>query len=1822
MTVTHIPCDSATNYSERLALDRLKNNLNSLAGDDEWILLSNLRFSSRNDQQSDEIDIVVIGPFGLKIVEVKHWTYTWTKSHKQAVEHEAEKVTDKAKRIGTTLRNSVPNLGKVDGAILITTSPPKSKGLQGQRIRNIPVYTLKQWKETIGFNLPSKLSRKEIQKLAKKLEPAARIAIDGNIRSLCGCSNLELKSPIQDRFHRAYRGIKSETGEQIFLHLYDLSAMNENADIRAEREYKVLYELYKLPWTPRIRDSFQPVPAYPGEMYFYTVSDDGATTLEKQHSDDRWTTDARIRFAVSSIRALRDLHAASEGPDPMLHRNITPETILVQDDNSPLFTGFEFTRIPEDETVASAPAHMGKWSATVAPEIKQAGLHAADHRSDWFSLFESLKVIFVNRDDDASPDVLEILDQGTSDLPDNRWSLNDIEEYLVELFNEPALSSTPRPVEEWSPGLVVKFRGKDYKVLEQLGKGGFGTAFKVVEVDPTSKDVFGPFVGKTAKTPNLAASVLRSHKLVRPYLGSHPGLSTVFEVAEAWHANEFVTLMKWVEGFPLHQLVSTSPISFDSNPLGAGESAVLNCIVSICEALEVFHSNGLIHGDISPGNIIISGDAPVLTDYDLVVKCGETTISEGTPRYCSPSRQLGKSAKPADDIFALAATFFHLIFGQEPFTGTSVAAKKDGLNWPDPSPAISPSLSNFLRKATDPIEANRFRDATEAKAALSAEADTTVASVKTEPEPQAPEANNLTDGSANGIDYAKARRSLVEWLRGQLIGPLPYHDHTLKGISPVKRFPTGVLYPVEVGDADLRPASHLSDELATRVQLEVEHTDTARTHGERHKSQLVQPPQQPRYVPPSSVGFSCFVTGNARLELTASAAAYKASSDRDERTGEFRTREYTRYCIPNVSLTWEDGTLTGGSHESPCEVTVRQRLLRQGSILTIALSNRQLISSRHSEVDRATDLAEKCLFEVHLECSILSGQLREYPRVDLNLLPDEDREIEIQYRDRSIYAIGHGVSVNWDRNDANVPRIQTDFLPTIEVPQTTVSLPKTGRSALDIKKLANDPIDTLVPDLEDFIEGYSDWIASHDLDNVSNIVRPDISRIKQRMIDAQNRMNSGVQLIAEDASVAEAFQITNQIMFAQISRVAQTQKEPSRYYWRPFQLAFLLTVIKSMVVGDDSFRDTVDLIWFPTGGGKTEAYLALVAFLIAWRRITYGEAGSGTTAVMRYTMRLLTSQQFDRAARMIFAMELIRRNRPELLGTTPITVGMWVGKASSPNKFKDAINCVDLIAQGASTPGGLILANCPWCGLEFTSTNYRATDDSFGFYCSNANCEFGVGQLPLPCNVVDEALYADPPSLLIGTIDKFARLAWDGRAVSFFGKPLKRPPELIIQDELHLLSGPLGSVAGLYEAGIDSLLKSLGVRPKYVASSATIHRAEFQVKRLYGRPVRVFPPPGLSCDDCYFARTDRTRPGRLYIGYLPPILDKSRGLIPIAAALLSAPESIFSDEVDREELTEAWWTQIVYHTSLSAVGSNHTSYGVDVQERLRSITEEYHADRHEGSTEGFPDSDKNERATSMRTERLCIDQLTSAKSARENAETFANLAKRYDQDGALDVVLATNMVSVGLDVGRLALMILDGQPVTTAEYIQASSRVGRADVPGIVVANYHRNQASSLFHYETFRPYHESFYRFVEAASITPFTYQVRSRALHAALVIAVRHACPNLHDNQSAICFDPNQSEIRRIIETLKARCDKADDTGNTDLTSIHIDRLVNEWHEEVQRCNNRRRSLKYDSRRDKATDSLLRGFGTSESGLWATLHSMRNVEKTALIKETRKLQ
>ncbi len=717
MNVILFPCGPAANESELKAAEHLKSRLQAEPGDDDWILLANLAFSVTHQLQSDEIDLVVIGPSGVRVIEVKHWTQQWVEANRDLVQQEADRVTNKARKIGTTLRRAFSELPRVDGAILLTQDASKVKRLAGQEVRGVRFHSLNEWKAVVDFDSPRVLSPADIARLGRVLEPKSAVAIDGSLRRLAGYVNLELQTPKSQRFHRVYKGAHPARRDRVVLHLYDLSEGDDkNAEAKAKREFEVLHRLQIYAWAPRILDSYQDVPSYAGEMFFFTVVDPAAPSIEERATDTTWSTSSRTAFARNAVRALNELHEGGPANETIVHRNLTLTTILVRHDNTPIFTGFERSKIPSEISVASSGLPT-EHQATFAPEVRAQGFGAADHRSDVYSLCACLMHAFQGRLDGLSQRTASIITRGLAEEPQERGTLDELEVALSELLGESTPPPSAPPARFWTEDQIIRFRERDYRILARLGSGGVGTTFKVVEVDRSTREDLGTYVAKVAHDGATGGRVLRAYSLVRSHL-RHTALSTIFEVAREWQENQFIALMTWVSGAPLSDFMGVFPLLAEEQQERSSEALALRWLRVICEALDVLHRNGLVHGDVSPRNLIVSGGDLVLTDYDFVAKIGEPLNAPGTVLYCSPSYLEGRTASPSDDIYGLAATFFHVLFESEPFRHGPQPDKKRGLNWEGVHRDEYPTLASFVDKATHPDAQLRFASVAEAQAAL------------------------------------------------------------------------------------------------------------------------------------------------------------------------------------------------------------------------------------------------------------------------------------------------------------------------------------------------------------------------------------------------------------------------------------------------------------------------------------------------------------------------------------------------------------------------------------------------------------------------------------------------------------------------------------------------------------------------------------------------------------------------------------------------------------------------------------------------------------------------------------------------------------------------------------------------------------------------------------------------------------------------------------------------------------------------------------------------------------------------------------------------
>ena len=702
-----------------MALNRLKSYLESIPGQDEWMLLTNLTLSVTHQLQSDEIDMIVIGPPGVLVVEVKHWTAKWVNSYKEEVERAADLVTNKARKIGTTLRKVVQNLGFVEGLFLLTQKHSSVEQLAGKEVRGVRFHTLKNCNEVAGQNSPAILSNQQIKTLSHKLEPRCAVTLDGSLRRLAGYTNLELQTPREQRFHRIYKGKHTTSQDRMVLHLYDLSASSEkNLETKARREFEALHKLQLYTWAPRILDSYQNAPGYAGEMCFFTIVDPAAPSIEKRAKDASWNSTQRLNFARDTVHALGELHKAGSDNEPIIHRNLTTKTILVRHDDSPILTSFSHAKIPMDMSIASGIHSKEELDPSIAPEIRLQGISMADRRSDVYSLCACLITLFKKREDGPSLHALEILNEGLAEDPNLRPDLERLENSFSELLGEPAPDPDPPPARFWTEEQIVPFGNRRYRIVSHLGSGGVGKTFKVVEINRKQEDL-GTYIAKVVNDSDTGNRALRYYSLARPHLGQHPGLSTIFEVAPEWRENGFVALMNWIEGSALGDFTGVFPLLAEDQR-ETSEGLATRWLRTMCGALDVLHENGLAHGDVSPRNMIVSGSDIVLTDYDFVTRVGDPGMAAGTALY-SPPFDKNRNVSASDDIYALASSIFHVMFEKEPFLYNSTIAKERGLNWEEINRVDYPVLADFLDKATHPDPERRFASSRDALAALKPE---------------------------------------------------------------------------------------------------------------------------------------------------------------------------------------------------------------------------------------------------------------------------------------------------------------------------------------------------------------------------------------------------------------------------------------------------------------------------------------------------------------------------------------------------------------------------------------------------------------------------------------------------------------------------------------------------------------------------------------------------------------------------------------------------------------------------------------------------------------------------------------------------------------------------------------------------------------------------------------------------------------------------------------------------------------------------------------------------------------------------------------------
>lgn len=948
--------------------------------------------------------------------------------------------------------------------------------------------------------------------------------------------------------------------------------------------------------------------------------------------------------------------------------------------------------------------------------------------------------------------------------------------------------------------------------------------------------------------------------------------------------------------------------------------------------------------------------------------------------------------------------------------------------------------------------------------------------------------------------------------------------------------------------------------------------------------------------------------------------------------------------------------------------------------------------------DRTRKQTEDIVFQPEIRVTLADeSNLRQFGDSDFVSMDEEWKIATKQYEDLTVFARGHLCGAYWraidpqreyngpivgaitspfiwvdgahfatDKriNEFRVPTLRTDFIPMYSSPAPIDDQTLTNVEGLNAETLWHV---TTRPQLRSILQpiadAYMNWI-----DSQARLPGYDIVTIVQRHRAALRRISQGIEFVTSDENAFVSFLFMNRVMDMQFR---WTRNAPMR--WKPFQLAFILLSIRSSVIAEDPERQTCDTIWFPTGGGKTEAYLGLACFVLAHRRRSSDsdesgdKCGEGVGIISRYTLRLLTIQQFRRALKMIAAAEVVRcegegerrgwrpigfeSNENWFWGRSPFSLGLWVGSKVTPNQMTGE-------GWGATPPGALSLLkgypkesesdpaqviNCPCCGsilsfpveglprgetdYRFVATGrisiagdlaarlstpqiivrsianrpHRAGKISFfelkldlptgvkpsafnkwwservepilgvrmisfnpsrpGYFpleegrkksvtdyeirCTNHNCSLSTGLyrakrpirggtwdwlrvhplfcldsrpsesigIPIQAITVDKKLYASLPSMLVSTCDKIASSSYLPDAASFFGRvrtydPAKGfsqrdlsqsrnliecenflPPSLVIQDELHLLEGPLGSSFGLFETVVDALAE----RPKYIASSATIRNSHEQVISMLGRNNFIFPPPNISISNGFFLKSeeihplDERRPGRLFLGLAFPGRPPQTPTVRSWGRLLQTAQDLLDEGADLTDL-DHFWTLVGYFNAVRELAQAESYWRQDIPGFLDYV----HA--REGRVR---------KRRSVPQEQF--ENLSSQTDSSKLPGILTRMEMNLRSDECLDGVLTTSMFGTGVDVSRLSLMLMHGQPKAASQYIQALGRIGRSRA-GLGVILFRVSKARDLNHYEYFTGYHRRLAIAVEPITVKPLSSKALDKFLGAMLVSMARN--------------------------------------------------------------------------------------------------------------------
>jgi hypothetical protein len=796
--------------------------------------------------------------------------------------------------------------------------------------------------------------------------------------------------------------------------------------------------------------------------------------------------------------------------------------------------------------------------------------------------------------------------------------------------------------------------------------------------------------------------------------------------------------------------------------------------------------------------------------------------------------------------------------------------------------------------------------------------------------------------------------------------------------------------------------------------------------------------------------------------------------------------------------------------------------------VTVLLENRSLdptvtVQRRGEDSTRHDDDRDHFLFRIGLEVRCAGGHITP---IEMNLGPDAYR-----YDGRlPAYASNCGVDYT-AAPDGSVELIRAVPAPVHE----TYRVPSKDHPALRFANLIDDPIPPL-EQIASALEAYAsdpDWSTTGM--SAEHARRKDADRRAFELEVA--RFKDGVAWIRKDPRLALAFRLANRSMIRLNDR--SKRAIPG---WRLFQLVFIVSQLSSLawrehpegefavgLWGDETGRDPTDaatVLWFPTGGGKTEAYLGLIACALFFDRCR-GKT-RGVTAWCRFPLRLLSLQQTQRHLALVVAADEIREEAKQEIEAAGgelgdrFAIGFYVGEGNSPNSLSRDDNVLErLRSDGERRREARIVDECPYCGVRAVEV---MPPDRRLLRLVHACTACGRD---LPLFVVDTEVYRYLPSVILGTIDKLAMIGLSDRFSALLGdvdcacdlhgfgrgmkcherrvkqhpkdavKPLSAPlydpaPSLEVLDELHMIREELGVFAGHYEGILAVIQRQLsarqrgdgrGIRMKVIATSATIKGEDRQCEHLFGLRSVVVPLPGPTLDGSFYWSVDRTTPARRFVGVMPHRLTAEMTLVRILQAFHRAVRRLESDGTAASPvvagidptrmpgLIDLYRVSLTYVTSLVDFGKLRRSMDTQVNEYLRRI--------------GVRDIE--------------VSELSGDTSFDEVRETLDDL----DSAGSTEAIVATSMISHGVDIGRMNVMVFNGMPKSIAEYIQASSRVGR-NFLGVVFMIFNPIRERDRSHSRYHAKFHEYLDRMVEPVAINRWSRYAARKTIPGVLMALI----------------------------------------------------------------------------------------------------------------------